>query len=159
MTIMAAPVGLAFAVPVTRRVAIGWFWCSITKYRLRVFFREVQVTNWSGKTPRLIWVRRTPVGERALCYLVAGLSIEHLAGRTEAIASACWAQKARVTRIRRFASLAWIDVTRRDPLTRTTITSPLVTEPTALGRLYRFPGRTTDATPMPRLAVEGDQAP
>ena len=74
------------------------------------------MTNYHGKLPWLLLVKPTPVGERPLCLMVAGLSLNDLEDRTEAIASTSIARDARVTRSKRFAPLVWIDVIRRDPL-------------------------------------------
>ena len=114
--VMFAPLGVALAFPWSRRMVIGMAWCTVTRHRLRAFFTAVRVTNGHGKLPWLLMVRPTPVGERALCLMVAGLSAKDLADRGEAIASTCWASDARVSRSKRLASLVWIDVIRRDPL-------------------------------------------
>ena len=77
--------------PWSRRLFLGWVWCAVTRHRLRAFFVAAYVTNTHGKLPWILWIRPTPVGERALCLLVAGLAVTDLDDRTEALAAACWA--------------------------------------------------------------------
>ena len=107
---------LGLGIPVSRRQLIGWFWCTVTRHRLRTLFVAVRMTNGHGKLPWILLVRPTPVGERALCFMVAGLSVVDLENRTEAIAATCWARGARVSRSPRWAAFVWVDVIRRDPL-------------------------------------------
>jgi hypothetical protein len=150
--VMFAPLGVALAVPWSRRIVVGFAWCTVTRHRLRSFFTAVRLTNGHGKLPWLLLVRPTPVGERALCLMVAGLSANDLADRGEAIASTCWASDARVSRSKRLAALVWIDVIRRDPLSAT---KPLGSElmPTArrFGRLHAVP--STDPVPARPVAL------
>lgn len=119
LAVMAAPVVIALAVPWTRRQVLGWFWAAITRHRLRAFFTAARMTNGHGKLPWLLLVRPTAVGERALCFLVAGMAVTDLADRGQAIAATCWASDARIARSTRLAALVWIDVIRRDPLAAT----------------------------------------
>ena len=146
-TVLLGPVALTLVIPWSRRQLVGWLWCTVTRHRLRALFVAVNVTNGHGKLPWLLLVRPTPVGERALCLMVAGLSVNDLADRTESIAATCWARESRVARSVRFAPLIWIDVVRRDPLaTKTPLRSVLMTAATRIGRLHTDPTRPTPAT-------------
>ncbi len=149
LVLMATPLAVALAVPWSRRQLLGWFWCTVTRHRLRALFVAVRMTNYHGKLPWLLLVKPTPVGERALCLMVAGLSLNDLEDRTEAIASTCIARDARVTRSKRFAPLVWIDVIRRDPLAASKpLVSVLLAKAKTFGRLHTDPN-----TPAPGLAA------
>jgi hypothetical protein len=106
----------------------------------------------------VLWVRPTPVGERAWLLMMPGLSATDLEDRTEHLAAACWARDARVHRVRSLAALVRVDVIRRDPLTRPEpITNPL------MHRTSNLPAAETAGTPeVPPVPVaaltEGESA-
>jgi hypothetical protein len=155
LAVLLAPVALTLAVPWSRRQLVGWSWCTVTRHRLRALFVAVNVTNGHGKLPWLLLVRPTPVGERALCLMVAGLSVDDLSQRTESIAATCWARESRVARSARCAPLVWIDVVRRDPLAvKTPLRSVLMTVAARIGRLHPDPTAPAPATAPPAPLVE-----
>jgi hypothetical protein len=150
--VMCAPVVIVLGIPWSRRQVLGWFWCTVTRHRLRALFVAVRLTNGHGKLPWLLLVRPTPVGERALCLMVAGLSVTDLENRTEAVAATCWARSARITRSPRWAALVWIDVVRRDPLAaKKPLGSELLVKASRFGRLHTDP---TKPAPPPTPLVE-----
>jgi hypothetical protein len=124
---MTIPVALMLTLPRPRRIVTARFWCSVTRHRLRACMVQLRTTNWDGRLPWVLWVRPTPVGERAWLLMMPGLSATDLEDRTEHLAAACWARDARVHRVRSLAALVRVDVIRRDPLTRPEpITNPLM---------------------------------
>ncbi len=164
--VMLAPLGLVLGMRWSRRQLIGWFWCTVTRHRLRALFVAVRMTNGHGKLPWLLLVRPTPVGERALLLMVAGLSVLDLENRTEAVAATCWARSARITRSPRWAALVWVDVIRRDPLAaRKPLGSELLAKASRFGRLHTNPNTNTPAaapTPLVEPALSParpDQTP
>jgi hypothetical protein len=127
LVVMVTPVAIVLAVPWPRRLLLARFWCSVTRHRLRACMVQLRTANWDGRLPWVLWVRPTPVGERAWLLMMPGLSATDLEDRTEHLAAACWARDARVHRVRSLAALVRIDVIRRDPLTRPEpITNPLM---------------------------------
>ena len=121
-----------FVIPQTRPGAVGLFWMSVTRHRLRTFFIECRIFNASGKLPWMLFVRPTPVGERVWIWLVPGLSIDDFERSTEDIAAALWARTTRVERHTAIGALVRLDIVRRDPLTRAgVIPSHLVPADTA----------------------------
>lgn len=116
LAVIAVPVTTALAIPQTRRLVSGWFWCTVIRHRLRTFFVAVHLHNHVGKLPWQLVTYPTPIGVRTWLFLVAGQSVDDIANATNALAATCWAQEARVERARRYAHLVRVDVIRRDPL-------------------------------------------
>jgi hypothetical protein len=112
-----------FAIPTVRRRVLAWAWCRIVRHRLRVCFTEVIRTQHRlrpGHPPLILAARPTPAGERVWIWLRPGLDLTDLEERTGKLAVACWASEVRAIRAStRFAALIRLDVTRRDPLTKT----------------------------------------
>jgi hypothetical protein len=107
---------LAAALPWSRRFLLGRFWCLVTRHRLQSVFWELRLHTRAYRLPLVLWIRPTPVGERAWVLLRAGLCADDCTKAIPEIASACLAREARVTGSRRFASLVKVDVIRRDLL-------------------------------------------
>jgi hypothetical protein len=82
--------------------------------------------NRQGTLPFILPARPTPAGERVWVWLRPGLSLADLEqpGQVQKLAVACWANEARVTRAsRKYAALIRIDITRREPLADTILSS------------------------------------
>ncbi len=111
--------------PVRRFLARRWGRLK-TRHGMHAVFRHTRLHNRAGRFPLVLWVARTPVGERAKVWLRPGLSADHFEDRIEQFAAACWARDVRVSRSARFAQLITVDVIRRDPLAAAqVIASPL----------------------------------
>ena len=118
------PAGIAFGggavaagvLPWSRRFVVGRFWCLVTRHRLQSVFWELRLHTRKFRLPLVLWIRPTPVGERAWVLLRAGMAPEDFKKVTEEIATACAARESRVTVSRRFKPLVAIDVIRRDLL-------------------------------------------
>jgi len=125
--IVAGLLAVSLTVGPARRLAVGRFWCAITRHRLFAVFSESRVFNRSGRFPLILRVARTPVGERAVVWCRPGICAEDLEARVEDIRAACWARDTRVTRDERWSHLVAVEVVRRDPLAaETTIAWPMV---------------------------------
>lgn len=109
---------IAFAVvPPLRRLVDRQFWCTVTQHRLRGSLERIATGKRVGRTPPVLWVRSTPVGERAYVWLTAGISASAFENTLPEIAAACWAREARITSHRRWSQLVMFDLLRRDQLT------------------------------------------
>jgi hypothetical protein len=140
-------------IPRTRRLQVAFGWVLVTRHRLRSYFIECRIYSRSGKLPRIVWIRPTPVGERVWVWLVPGLSIDDFTHAAEDIASACWARAARVERHKSIAALIRLDVVRRDPLT-TGGTVPSVLVPDAPATGFERPSRVAEPLNLPRPAID-----
>ena len=158
LVVMVTPVAVVLGVPWPRRLLLARFWCSVTRHRLRACMVQLRTANWDGRLPWVLWVRPTPVGERAWLLLMPGLSATDLEDRTEHLAAACWARDARVHRVRSLAALVRIDVIRRDPLTRPEpITNPLMGRTSNLGTAdVSATAATADVVPLPAKTTAAD---
>jgi hypothetical protein len=103
-------------VPCNRRFVVRRFWCVVTRHRLQTVFWELRFHTRAFRLPLVLWVRPTPVGERAWVLLRAGLCPADFGNSTDEIATACSVRDCRVTGSRRMKSLVTIDVIRRDLL-------------------------------------------
>lgn len=127
LLVLVAPLVVLLALPWPRRHLTARFWCAVTRHRLRACMVQLRTANWDGRLPWVLWVRPTPVGERAWLLLMPGLSAGDLEDRTDHLAAACWARECRVHRVRALAALVRVDIVRRDPLTKPEpITNPLI---------------------------------
>jgi hypothetical protein len=143
-----APLGVALAVPASRRRLVAFVWCQITRHRLQMCFAAfVKATNrvTPGLVPLVLSVRSTPAGERAWLWLRPGLDLADLQQNAEKIAVACWARSVQVVASPRFAALVRVDITRRDPLARL-VTSPLSAD---------IPAQRSAASPATAGPVDG----
>jgi hypothetical protein len=120
-------IAVVFTVPHSRRVAWPRVMCVVSRHRLRTCLSQLAVTNRDGRLPWIVWIRPTPVGERAWLWMIPGLSVDDIKNRTEALAAACWARETRIERARTRAMVVRVDIVRRDPLSQPKpIDSPLM---------------------------------
>jgi hypothetical protein len=115
-----------------RRFLRNRMWCVITRHRVRACLVETRILNYSGNLPFIVGCFSTKTGQVVWLWMRPGLSIEKLENQTETVASACWARSALIARSQRNAALVRIDIDRRDPLSKKTITSPLLQDTSAL---------------------------
>lgn len=130
----ALAVVLALAVAVwtpSRRYVVRRGLAVLTRHRLRAVFVERRVMNHTGNVPVLFWSRPTPVGERVWLLVRAGIDARDIEHNLSHVAAGCFAADARVTTHPRISALVVVDVIRRDPLSGSTVDSPLGT-PTPL---------------------------
>jgi hypothetical protein len=126
LLILAGIVGAPAAYGRTRRAVLSVFWCLTVRHRLRMCFAAFIAHNRQGTLPFILLARPTPAGERVWVWLRPGLSLHDLEqpGQIQKLAVACWANEARVTRAsRKYAALIRIDITRREPLADTILSS------------------------------------
>jgi hypothetical protein len=102
------------AVPVLRRLAAARFWCVATQHLLRAGLRESDVRSWSGRMPAIVWTSARPHGERVLLACPPGVDVARIAAAHGELAAACWAVDVVVRPHRRYATLAVVEVVRRD---------------------------------------------
>jgi hypothetical protein len=112
-------------VPGSRRFVTRRGWAVVTRHRLRTTFVERRVMNYSGNVPLLLWSRPSPVGERVLVLLRAGIDAHDLELAASFIAVSCVASDVRITPHRKVSALVLVEVVRRDPLTGPSVVSPL----------------------------------
>ncbi len=94
----------------------GMFFVLLVRHRLRTALVQLGSRNRSGKLPWLVWWYPTPVGERVVLLLVAGMSAAQIEESADALAAACWARQVRVDKSRRMTNFVRVDIIRRDPL-------------------------------------------
>jgi hypothetical protein len=110
----------------SRRWLLAGLGCMVTRARLRAAFGELRLCRRSGRTPFLVAMRPTPVGERVWLVCPVGVSAEDIADESDRLRAACIARDVRVSRDRRWSALVVVDVIRRDTLAPTVrVTSPL----------------------------------
>jgi hypothetical protein len=109
-----------------RRFLRNRVWCVITRHRVRACLVETRMLNYSGSLPFIVGCFSTKTGQVVWLWMRPGLSVEKLENQAETLASACWARSANIARSRRNAALVRIDIDRRDPLSKKTISSPLL---------------------------------
>jgi hypothetical protein len=126
LVILAGLVLAVFALPQTRRCLVRRAWCVITRHRLQRVFFETRMHTRSGRLSLILWIRPTPVGERAWVWCRAGICAEDLEAHTGEMAAACYAREARVAKSPRWAQLVVVNIVRRDTLApRTVVASGL----------------------------------
>jgi hypothetical protein len=128
LLILAVLLGVPAALRPVRRRIVAVAWCQIWRHRLRMAFAQIIRSgnrNQPGQVPFILFARPTPAGGRVWVWLRPGLSLDDVAGKTPALAVACWASEVRVVRAStRYAALVRVDFVRRDPLTAV-VASPL----------------------------------
>ncbi len=92
--------GALFAIGSTRGFVVRHWWCGVTRHRLRACFVQLKAENRTGRLPFILWVRPTPVGEKATVILRAGQSVDQIAAAANTIAASCWAREFRVEKSR-----------------------------------------------------------
>lgn len=107
---------LALSLPWSRRFLSGRFWCLVTRHRLQTVMWELRLHTRTFRLPLVLWIRPTPVGERAWLLLRAGLSADDFTSHAAELATACGAREVRVSPVRWNSALIVIDVIRRDLL-------------------------------------------
>jgi hypothetical protein len=107
-----------FALPWPRRFLVRRAWCVLTRHRLQRVFYETRMHTRSGRLSLILWIRPTPVGERAWVWCRAGICAEDLEAHTPEMAAACYARETRVAKSPRWAQLVTVDVVRRDTLAK-----------------------------------------
>ncbi len=117
---------LPAAFPRPRYWMLAPLYCLAVRHRLRVCFAAFIATNRSGTLPLILLARPTPAGERVWVWLRPGLSIRDLEqeGQVQKLAVACWANEVRIARAsRKYAALVRVDITRREPLANTVLST------------------------------------
>jgi hypothetical protein len=118
LVIFAGLVLAVFALPWPRRFLVRRAWCVITRHRLQRVFYETRMHTRSGRLSLILWIRPTPVGERAWVWCRAGICAEDLEAHTGEMAAACYAREARVTGSKQWAQLVVVNIVRRDTLAK-----------------------------------------
>ena len=116
LIILTGLVVAVFALPWPRRFLVRRAWCVITRHRLQRVFYETRMHTRSGRLSLILWIRPTPVGERAWVWCRAGICAEDLEAHTPEMAAACYAREARVTGSQQWAQLVTVNIVRRDTL-------------------------------------------
>jgi len=102
----------------------------LTRHRLRSVFIQRRIMNYSGNLPLLLWSRPTPVGDRVVLLLRAGINLLDLEANLPYLASGCGARSATARAAIWMTALVIIDIARRDPLATTTpVPSGMATTP------------------------------
>jgi len=114
-----------------RNWASRWFWYGL----MWTFWMQrcgLTTKDRSGRTlaPRLIKVASTPAMDRLLVRLPAGMAPSVLVGNDETIANAMKASEARVRSHK--PGMCWLELEKRNPLTKTIPAIPIPTDETAL---------------------------
>ena len=149
--VLAAAIGIIFAVPQSRRFTTRRFWCVLARHRFHRLCWEVRLHTRAGRLPVILWTRPTKVGERLFVWCRAGISAEDFEQHTGELRAACYARDARVTRNTSWSQLVTIDIIRRDTLAaKHTVSSPL----TRLSAVYAgvLDGQPTAADLVPAQA-------
>ena len=124
--VVAAGLGIIFAVPQSQRFITRRFWCVLARHRFHRLCWEARLHTRAGRLPVVLWTRPTKVGERLTVWCRAGISADDFIAHSGELAAACYARDARVTRNPQRSQLVTIDIIRRDTLAAgNTITSPL----------------------------------
>ena len=124
--VLAAVIGIIFAVPQSRRFITRRFWCVLARHRFHRLCWEARLHTRAGRLPVVLWTRPTKVGERLTVWCRAGIAAEDFEQHTGELRAACYARDARVTRNTRWSQLVTIDIIRRDTLAaKHTVGSPL----------------------------------
>jgi hypothetical protein len=158
-------IAVVFTVPHSRRIVWPRVQCVVSRHRLRTCLSQLAVSNRDGRLPWVLWIRPTPVGERAWLWMIPGLSVDDITNRTEALAAACWARETRIERARTRAMVVRVDIIRRDPLSEPKpIDNPLMddtrhvqaVEPARVIELIntRKANNRTDRRPVPMAAAK-----
>ena len=114
--VLAAAIGIIFAVPHTRRFITRRFWCVLARHRFHRLCWEARLHTRAGRLPVVLWTRPTKVGERLTVWCRAGIAAEDFEQHTGELRAACYARDARVTRNTSWSQLVTIDIIRRDTL-------------------------------------------
>jgi S-DNA-T family DNA segregation ATPase FtsK/SpoIIIE len=100
----------------SRRLALGWLRCSRTRRQVLAGLAETRAANPSGKLPKVVSMRVTPVGERLIVHARPGQSAELLDARVEELRAAARCREVRVARDEHRSHRVTFDIVRTDPL-------------------------------------------
>ncbi|HZX07942.1 hypothetical protein [Kribbella sp.] len=123
LLVMISPTPVVLVVRPLRRFIRDRISCVVTWHRVRTCLAEIRTLNWSGRMPFIVGCFSTRTGEVVWLWMRPGLSVDDLAMKTEALASACWARRAVVDRTRRNAALVRIEIVRREPVAEVRLVS------------------------------------
>ena len=74
--VLAAAIGIIFAVPWSRRFITRRFWCVLARHRFHRLCWEARLHTRAGRLPVVLWTRPTKVGERLTVWCRAGISAD-----------------------------------------------------------------------------------
>jgi hypothetical protein len=114
--VLAAAIGIIFAVPQSRRFITRRFWCVLARHRFHRLCWEARLHTRAGRLPVVLWTRPTKVGERLTVWCRAGISADDFTQHTGELAAACYAREARVTRNTSWSQIVTVNIIRRDTL-------------------------------------------
>jgi hypothetical protein len=114
--VLAAALGIIFAVPWSRRFIIRRFWCVLARHRFHRLCWEARLHTRAGRLPVVLRARPTKVGERLTVWCRAGICADDFIAHSGELAAACYAREARVTRNTAWSQIVTIDIIRRDTL-------------------------------------------
>jgi hypothetical protein len=135
LLVLAITVTAVLVLPWTRRFLIARAVCVLTRHRIQKVCWETRTHTRSGRLPLVLRIYPTRVGERALIWCRAGISVADFEDHAPEIAAACYARQARVEGNRRWAHLVQLDIVRRDTL------APRNVIPSGLGGTAPHQGR------------------
>ena len=114
--VLAAAIGIVFALPWSRRFIVRRFWCVLARHRFHRLCWEARLHTRAGRLPVVLWTRPTKVGERLTVWCRAGISADDFTQHSGELAAASYAREARVTRNTSWSQIVTIDIIRRDTL-------------------------------------------
>jgi hypothetical protein len=114
--VLAAAIGITFAVPWSRRFITRRFWCVLARHRFHHLCWEARLHTRAGRLPVVLWTRPTKVGERLTVWCRAGISADDFIANSGELAAACYAREARVTRNTAWSQIVTVNIIRRDTL-------------------------------------------
>jgi hypothetical protein len=97
----------------TRAWVIDRAHCLLTRRRLYAALEGVQADVGAPQLPLVLWVRPSPLGERAYLWRRPGITPEMLHTRANEVAANCWAKEALFSRNPRWPNVITVDVVRR----------------------------------------------
>ena len=144
--VLAAAIGIIFAVPWSRRFITRRFWCVLARHRFHRLCWEARLHTRAGRLPVVLWTRPTKVGERLTVWCRAGICADDFIAHSGELAAACYAREARVTRNTSWSQIVTVNIIRRDTLAaRHKVGTPLSrlmdTYAAVPGRRANSPGR------------------
>ena len=156
--VLAAAIGIIFAIPISRRFIVRRFWCVLARHRFHRLCWEARLHTRAGRLPAICWIRPTKVGERAWIICRAGICADDFDAYKQEIAAACYAREARVVRNKKWSQLVTLDIVRHDPLGTTRIISSVIHAKTATSHESEEPAWPS-APPLPRWPSSPPSSP
>jgi hypothetical protein len=114
--VLAAAIGIMFAVPWSRRFITRRFWCVLARHRFHRLCWEARLHTRAGRLPVVLRARPTKVGERLTVWCRAGISADDFIAHSGELTAACYAREARVTRNTAWSQIVTVNIIRRDTL-------------------------------------------